>query len=244
MLYFISDLHLADDTPGIFALFRALLDRIADEGNSLYILGDLFAVWIGDDDDAPFAQDVACLLRDAAEQGLRIFFQRGNRDFLVGNAFASAAQLELLPDPYCLKAPGTPEKSFLLTHGDILCTEDGDYQAFRRQVRDSAWQQNFLQKPLGERRKLAAALQAESVREKGRKADYQMDVSNCAVEDLMRAYGQSTLLHGHIHRPGRHQHLLDGLSLERWVLADWSESQGEYLFWDCKTLTRQAFFLP
>jgi len=240
LLYFISDLHLADDTPGIFALFRALLDRIAREGNSLYILGDLFSVWIGDDDDAIFAQDAIGLLRHAANQGLRIFFQRGNRDFLAGAAFAKSARLELLPDPYRLIAPGEPEKIFLLTHGDILCTEDGEYQAFRRQVRDPVWQSDFLQKPLTERRKLAALIQAESAQEKGRKADYQTDVSGSAVEDMIRPYGQPTLLHGHTHRTGRYYHLVNGLTIERWVLKDWSESQGEYLCWDGETLTRQA----
>jgi len=246
LLYFISDLHLSDETPGIFALFRALLEQIADEGNALYILGDLFAVWIGDDDDAPFVQETTRLLRQAAGQGLRIYFQHGNRDFLVGDAFANAAQLTLLPDPYRLEAastaPGESKQALLLTHGDILCTEDADYQVFRRQVRDPLWQRDFLQKPLTERRRLAAALQTESLLAKERKAEYQMDVSERAVAELIRAYERQalTLLHGHIHRPGHYRHQADGTPVERWVLADWAENRGEYLVWNGETLTRHA----
>jgi len=243
LLYFVSDLHLADDTPGIFALFRALLARIAKEGNSLYILGDLFEVWIGDDDDAPLAEAVSGLLSHAALRGLKIFFLHGNRDFLLGKDFAQRARMELLPDPYCLEAPGAA-KSFLLTHGDMLCTEDAAYQAFRRQVRGPLWQQDFLHKPVAERRQLAAAIQKESSREKGQKADYLMDVGSDAVADLVRQHGKPglspTLLHGHTHRPDRHQHLINGLPVERWVLADWSETRGECLVWDGEALRREA----
>ncbi|MDR1849000.1 MAG: UDP-2,3-diacylglucosamine diphosphatase [Zoogloeaceae bacterium] len=245
MLYFISDLHLSNKTPGISALFRALLERIAEEGNALYILGDLFAVWIGDDENAPFAQEAKRLLREAANRGLKIFFQHGNRDFLVGDTFARAAQLTILPDPYRLEVPtasDVPQKSLLLTHGDILCTEDAKYQALRRKVRNPDWQQKMLRIPRFMRRMYAFALKTGSMREKGRKTDYQMDVSNHAVEEMIRGHGKRplALLHGHIHRPGQYRHQVDDLPVERWVLADWAEDRGEYLTWDGATLTRHA----
>ncbi|MDR2788270.1 MAG: UDP-2,3-diacylglucosamine diphosphatase, partial [Candidatus Accumulibacter sp.] len=170
MLHFISDLHLSPRTPGIEALFRAFLASIAPpengEPNALYILGDLFDTWIGDDDDSPFAGSIAAALKTASSAGTRLFFLRGNRDFLLGADFIRKAGMTLLPDP-CLLS--TPQRRFILSHGDSLCVNDSAYQQFRAQTRAPAWQADFLQKTLPERRRLAASLRQQSQMEKDRK---------------------------------------------------------------------------
>ncbi|MDR2636717.1 MAG: UDP-2,3-diacylglucosamine diphosphatase [Zoogloeaceae bacterium] len=241
MLHFISDLHLSPQTPGIEALFRAFLAAIAPpengEPNALYILGDLFDTWIGDDDDSPFAASIASALKTASDAGLRLFFLHGNRDFLLGADFARQAGLTLLPDPYLLS---TPQWQFILSHGDSLCANDLAYQQFRAQTRAPAWQADFLQKPLPERRRLAAALRQQSLMEKNRKPAYLTDLAPGATDDFLRQHGYATFIHGHTHRPARHEHIVDGICVERWVLSDWSEERGETLSWNGETLRRQS----
>jgi len=239
VLYFISDLHLSPQTPGIEALFRAFLADLASpkngEPNALYILGDLFDAWIGDDDDRPFAQDIAAALKAASDAGVLLFFLPGNRDFLLGADFARKAGLTLLPDPTLLS---TSQWQFVLSHGDSLCTNDLAYQQFRNQTRAPAWQADFLQKPLSERLRLAADLREQSNIEKNRKPAQLTDLAPGATDDFLRQHGYATFIHGHTHRPARHDHIVDGICVERWVLADWSEDHGEALVCDGENLRR------
>lgn len=239
MLYFISDLHLSPQTPGIEAIFRAFLADLASpkngKPNALYILGDLFDVWIGDDDDSPFAESIAATLKATGDAGVRLFFLHGNRDFLLGADFARKSGMTLLPDPALLS---TPEGQFILSHGDSLCTDDLAYQQFRRQIRTPAWQADFLQKPIPERRRLAAALREQSVVENSLKPTQLTDLTSGATEDFLRQHGYATFIHGHTHRPAQHNHIVDGICVERWVLSDWSEDRGEALLWNGEHLQR------
>ena len=160
MILFISDLHLSPRTPGATSLFLAFLAGRARQAEALYILGDFFEAWVGDDDgDDPFHRQIIDALRAASDSGLAIYLLHGNRDFLLGAGFATASGVTLLPDPYVLSLPTW---QFVLSHGDALCTDDTAYQAFRRQVRDPAWQQAFLAKPLAERQAIARHMRAQS----------------------------------------------------------------------------------
>jgi UDP-2,3-diacylglucosamine hydrolase len=242
LIYFISDLHLSPQTPGALAIFEAFLVRVAHPDHCLYILGDLFEAWTGDDDaDWPAHKKTVAALFKARQAGLGVYFLHGNRDFLLGEKFATAAGLTLLPDPYLLS---TPEWQFVLSHGDALCTDDIAYQQFRARTRHPQWRQDFLAKPLVERRAIAAALRAQSAAEKNKKPAYQMDLNPGATDDFLRQHGYATFIHGHTHRPARHDHLVDGIHVERWALADWSEKQGEALVWDGAQLRREILLPP
>jgi UDP-2,3-diacylglucosamine hydrolase len=199
-------------------------------------LGDLFDAWIGDDDrDDPFHADIILSLRAAADSGLSINLLHGNRDFLLGADFAAAAGVRLLPDPFVLS---TADWQFVLAHGDALCLDDTAYMAFRAQVRNPAWQAALLAKPLSERRAIAAQMRAESVASQ-QSAGYS-DLQAAATDDFLRAHGYATFIHGHTHQPATHDHLVDGIHVERWVLADWHEDRGECLVWDGVALRREA----
>jgi UDP-2,3-diacylglucosamine hydrolase len=211
--WFISDLHLDPSRPAVTAAFKAFLEDIRGSA-ALYILGDLFEAWPGDDDDAPLARDVRVALRQLTAAGTSAYLLRGNRDFLLGHAFCEATGSALLPDPTVINLHGVET---LLMHGDTLCTRDTDYQAFRRTVRDSAWQAGVLAKSLAERRALAASLREESREAAVDKTPAAMDVTPEAVDAAMTAHGASRLVHGHTHRPGRHHHRA-GI---RWVLGAW-----------------------
>ena len=241
MLHFLSDLHLSPDAPGITRLF---LDYLAGEARTaarIFILGDLFEAWPGDDalDDPEddFARDVADRLRALADSGTGVAVQHGNRDFLLGDRFAERSGATLLPDPYVLSLPAW---QFVLSHGDALCTDDADYQAFRAQVRAPAWRAAFLARPLAERQAAAAAMRLRSEASKREKTAQAMDLNAAATDDFLRRHGYATLIHGHTHRPAEHHHLVDGIHVERWVLADWREERGEYLAWDGRRLARHA----
>lgn len=224
---FISDLHLAEERPRTAEHFFRFLGEEARGARSLYILGDLFEYWIGDDDlDDPFNARITRALAETARAGVEILFLHGNRDFLVGGRWAAAAGVRLIPDPAQVELYGTPT---LLMHGDTLCLDDKPYQAFRAQVRDPAYQRAFLAKPLAERRALVRKLREESARAKGEKSEALMDVTPAAVEEILRRHGYPRLIHGHTHRPARHLHPVDGRSCERWVLADWDEERGGFL---------------
>jgi len=217
---FISDLHLDAARPEITSALAAFLDNNTD-CNALYVLGDLFEAWVGDDDDAPLAAETAALFHRFSAAGPRLFFMCGNRDFLLGEDWCARAGGSLLADPTVTDIQG---RQVLLMHGDSLCTGDAEYMAFRAQARDPQWQAAILARPLAERRALAAQLRTMSREANSNKAEDIMDVTPSEVEREMAERGVSLLIHGHTHRPACHE--LD--FGERWVLGDW-DSHGWYL---------------
>ena len=222
---FISDLHLCPSRPEIGRTFVDFLTGAARQADALYILGDLFEYWAGDDDLADaFNSTIVEALRTCAAH-VPVHLMHGNRDFLLGATFAMAAAVRLIDDPLVINCGGVPT---LLTHGDALCTDDIAYMRYRAEVRSKAWIDAFLETPLPERKARIEALRRESEAEKKRKPPEIMDVNNGAVEVLLRGHGCPRLIHGHTHRPARHEHLVDGRRCERWVLADWYAS-GSYL---------------
>jgi UDP-2,3-diacylglucosamine hydrolase len=224
---FISDLHLSEERPRTVERFFRFLEEDARGARSLYILGDLFEYWIGDDDlEDPFNARITRALAETSRAGVEIVFLHGNRDFLVGDRWAAAAGARLIPDPTQVELYGAPT---LLMHGDTLCLDDKPYQAFRAQVHDPAYQQQFLSKPLPERRALVLSLREQSMRAKEQKSEAIMDVTPAAVEEVLRRHGYPRLIHGHTHRPARHLHRVDGRFCERWVLTDWDEGRGGFL---------------
>lgn len=230
---FISDLHLCEDRPDIVRAFETFMLGPARDAQALYVLGDLFEYWAGDDDDAPLGTVVADAFSALAAGGTRIYFVAGNRDFLVGPGYAARASFEILPDPSLITLDG---QRFVISHGDALCTDDIVYQTYREQFRTPAWQQAFVARPLADRKQLIAAMRQQSMAAKQEKDATIMDVNAQAVAVLLREYGYPTLIHGHTHRPARHVHEVDGHLCERWVLADW-DRQAAYLEWDGHTLT-------
>jgi UDP-2,3-diacylglucosamine hydrolase len=245
VIYFISDLHLAPQTPGAARIFLDFLGGRARAAEQLYILGDLFEAWPGDDciddPDDEFNHVIVDALRALSDSGVSVAVMHGNRDFLLGDEFAARSGAKLLRDPHVLSLPAW---QFVLSHGDLLCTDDRDYQAFRAEVRQPAWRLAFLDKALTERKAIAAALRAQSEhakQEKIRQAQQAlMDVNPGATDDFLRRHGYATLIHGHTHRPATHAHLVDGIHVERWVLSDWHEDRGECLCWDGQQLRREA----
>jgi len=216
----ISDLHLDPRRPRILDLFADLLAGEARRADALYILGDLFDSWIGDDDDAALAAQVAQATRALRDSGVPIWFMHGNRDFLLGADYAARAGMSLLADPSVVELGG---ERVLLMHGDTLCTDDTEYLKFRALVRDPRWQAQFLAKPLAERRAFAAQARGESRRHTSAAKPEIMDVNQEAVAAAMRTHGVHKLIHGHTHRPATHHFDLDGRTAERVVLGDWYE---------------------
>ena len=225
---FISDLHLREERPDLtqrFAVFLA--DTAASNVEVLFILGDLFEYWIGDDDlDAPFNEEVCDLLRSAADMGPRICFIAGNRDFLVGERFAARARMELLPETTVVMAGGT---ATLLMHGDTVCTDDLPYQEFRRMVRSKPWQEDFLARPLAERRAEVEKLRKRSAEAMLGKTAAIMDANPDSIRSALLANECTRLIHGHTHRPGHEQVMLGSGCAERWVLSDWDTARGDAL---------------
>lgn len=215
---FISDLHLSEETPAIEAGFFSFLERERD-ASALYLLGDIFEAWIGDDDDSPLAQRVISQLAAVSDRGTGLFLCRGNRDFMLGEQFAQAVGAELLPDQTVIDLAG---QRTLLMHGDTLCTDDTDYQALRTVLHDPNWQRDMLQKPLAERRALAQQLRAMSQQAASNKAEDIMDVNEGAVSAAAASASVTRLIHGHTHRPARH----DTSWGERIVLGDWTQQTG------------------
>jgi UDP-2,3-diacylglucosamine hydrolase len=225
---FISDLHLDPARPDITDQFLAFLRDEAAAAEAMYILGDLFEAWVGDDDPEPEKRRVVKALKALKIGGPPCFFMRGNRDFLTGEVFAARAGVRVLPDPSVVDLYG---ERVLLMHGDTLCTDDTEYQAFRRTVRDPAWQERFLAQPLAHRLAMAAQARDASRRHTGAKPAAIMDVNADAVAEALRSAGVDTLVHGHTHRPGVHTRRVDGRATTRIVLGDWYE-QGSVLRWD------------
>lgn len=215
---FISDLHLHESRPLITRAFFHFLHTQAPTAQALYILGDFFDAWIGDDDDSDLPQDVARELFSLKQKGVAIYFQHGNRDFLLSDAYAQKAGMTLLPESVVINLYGTPT---LLLHGDTLCTADKDYQQFRSMVRSVQWQQQILSQPLAARRALAAQLREKSQSMNSIKAEDIMDVTPDEVITQMTQARVTRLIHGHTHRPARHTLNINGKAAERIVLGDW-----------------------
>ncbi len=243
-VHFISDLHLSADRPALTAVFERYLAGPVRAADRLYILGDLFEYWSGDDDlDDPLNTRIAEQLASLAESGCQIFFMHGNRDLLIGEGFATRANLKILPEPGLIQLG---DERFVLCHGDNLCTDDIAYQAFRTQVRNPAWQAGFMSQPLAARKQFIAGLRMKSEAAKSEKTAEIMDVNADAVAALIRDNGFPRLIHGHTHRPDIHRVDVEGHACERWVLADWRDetetAQGEVLVWADGNLSRQPLY--
>ncbi|MCJ8168044.1 UDP-2,3-diacylglucosamine diphosphatase [Atopomonas sediminilitoris] len=217
---FISDLHLEAERPDITRAFLRFLDQEAQGCAALYILGDFFEVWIGDDAQAPFQRDIATRLKALSAVGTVIYLMHGNRDFMLGKAFCRQAGATLLADPTVITLAG---ERTLLTHGDLLCTEDLGYQKMRRLLRNpvSLWLLRHL--PLSKRQQLARKLRNQSKNSTQMKAAAIMDVTPSAVTAYLQQYGCTRMIHGHTHRPARHPLTLPNASAERIVLGDWDQ---------------------
>ena len=221
---FISDLHLDDARPRTNELFLAFMAGPATRAEALYILGDLFEFWIGDDAiDLPLNRMVVDALAALSRRGTRLHFMHGNRDFLVRDGFAAATGATLLADPTKVDLYG---RHTLLMHGDTLCTDDIAYQKFRAQVHDPAQQAAFLARTMAERDAFVRGVRSQSDAAKAGKSEEIMDVAPRAVEEMLRQHAYPTLIHGHTHRPATHVLEVDGHRCERWVLTDWYESGG------------------
>ncbi|MEM9532768.1 MAG: UDP-2,3-diacylglucosamine diphosphatase [Pseudomonadota bacterium] len=217
---FVSDLHLDPGRPEFFAQFEALLARYEGRYGALYLLGDLFEFWIGDDFPNPMADATAELLSRLSSRGTPIYFMAGNRDFLLGEDYARRCGMTLLEDPTVIDLNGRP---VLLTHGDELCTDDLPYQQFRAQVRQPEWITYFLSRSLEERLAMAReAREASQAHTSGASGEI-MDVNQDAVEALMTRHGVAHMIHGHTHRPETHHFELNGAPAQRLVLGDWYE---------------------
>ena len=223
---FLSDLHLEDGRPEAVAWLTGFLGGPAREADAVYILGDLFEYWIGDDALSRTARTLAGSARELADRGVPIGFVHGNRDFLLGAAYAAQAGFDLLPETVALDLYGTPA---VLLHGDTLCTDDHEYQAVRAQTRDPAWQRQLLSMSVEERLELARNARDASKTHTGNTAAEIMDVNPQAVLEAFEASGAHLMIHGHTHRPAVHEvPLADGTTARRIVLADWYD-HGSYL---------------
>ena len=221
---FISDLHLTPDQPAITQSFLDFVKGPATRAEALYILGDLFEYWIGDDDlSDPFNASVVDALRTLSRRGVALKLMQGNRDVLLGNEFARACNASLIADPTLLDVYGTPT---LLMHGDTLCTDDVEYMKWRAKAHNPDFQEKFLAQPIPERRRLILGMRQKSEEHKLGQTPAIMDVANHAVDAALRESAYPRLIHGHTHRPARHVHVVDGRACERWVLTAWHEHGG------------------
>lgn len=216
--YFISDLHLHPGRDDLAQGLFNFLDTTISDGDTLYILGDFFDAWIGDDEDQPYYIGIKQKLATLAERKITLYFMHGNRDFLIQSGFAKDTSARLIADPTLIELAG---KKVLLMHGDSLCTQDVEYMAFRGQVRNLAWQQTILALPLAQRRLMAAEMRKKSMSMNSNKAEDIMDVTPAEVDVVMQAHSADILIHGHTHRPARHQ--LEN-HRERIVLGDWDKT--------------------
>jgi len=227
---FISDLHCEAGRDDIGAQFCDFLQGEARRADALYILGDLFESWIGDDDPNPHYAVIKKEIRALAESGVPVYFMHGNRDFMIGGDFAEQTGVRLLPDPLIVDLYG---ERVLLSHGDAWCTDDHEYQAIRKMTRNPQWQAMMLAKPLAERQAIATQARATSRATNAMKSEEIMDVNAAAITDAFRTSGASTILHGHTHRPAIHELEIDGRKLRRIVLGDWYE-QGSVVRWNAE----------
>ena len=214
---FISDIHLSEDNHHLTDAFKAFLNESKETCTHLFILGDLFEIWIGDDDDNPFIQDIKKALINFTSDGPETFLMHGNRDFLIGETFASEVGISLLPDPYTLNINSMKT---ILSHGDFLCTDDADYIEFRNKVRSEEWQKDFLSKSINERNEIANSLRSDSRDATSEKSLEITDANLEAVNSFIQENKPDIFIHGHTHRPKIHEHN----SSKRVVLGDWDKS--------------------
>jgi UDP-2,3-diacylglucosamine hydrolase len=233
---FISDLHLDAGTPEIGAQFLEFLEREGRGADALYILGDLFESWIGDDDPNPHYAGMKSAIRRRVDSGTLVYFMHGNRDFLIGDRFADETGVRILADPCIIGLYGN---RVMLSHGDVLCTDDFEYQQVRAMTRNPEWQSMMLSKSLGERKEVAERARTQSQARNAMLPEHIMDVNQEAVEQAMRSNGVSLLLHGHTHRPAIHEFELDGKPATRIVLGDWYD-QGSVVRWDEQGFTLEV----
>ena len=215
---FIADLHLDPKRPVVFNLALNFLTHRACQADALYILGDLFEVWVGDDDETLTYQSIWAALHNLTTSGIPVFIMHGNRDFLLGQHFAATTGSQLIYEPYLIDLYGTQT---LLMHGDSLCTLDTDYQAFRQQVRNPQWQAQFLALPLAQRHQMAQQARAESLTKGQITAEAIMDVTPEAVRAALETHDIYTLIHGHTHQAAKHELAIKGQTAHRWVVGDW-----------------------
>ena len=233
---FISDLHLADERPGITQILLRFLSAQARDCDALYLLGDIFEYWIGDDASMPGYSAACDALKALTATGVPVYFMRGNRDFLVGEAFASETGLQILNDPTVIDLYGTPT---LLTHGDALCTDDLKHQEFRAFALDPANQAQILSLPIAQRDRIAQGIRLLSKSNNALEAADIIDVNQQAIEDCLREHQLKHMIHGHTHRPATHTFELNGEVATRIVLSDWHDQAGSVLVCEpsgCKTL--------
>jgi UDP-2,3-diacylglucosamine hydrolase len=229
--HIISDLHLSHERPDLFALFEQYMQTIAIQSDRLYVLGDLFEVWIGDDcinltdGSAKLYLDVIALFKDYSENHGELFFMHGNRDFLLSKAFEAVTGGTLLEEPFCINING---HQVALMHGDSLCTDDVSYQEFRTMVRNPVWQTEFLSYPIDKRIEIAMGLRQQSQQAQSEKSNEIMDVNPQSVIEFFEKYEVNTLIHGHTHRQATHQLNANNKQVNRVVLSDWG-LKGFYL---------------
>lgn len=223
--YFIADLHLSAERTDIIGCFHTFLKNTAVQADALYILGDLFEVWLGDDDITPFTLDIAAALNELHKSGTKLYFIHGNRDFMMRNRFAKSAGMELLPEAVVIDLYGKPT---LIMHGDTLCTKDYEYQAFRKKSRGWWWPRLVRALPLSTRRNIAAKGRVKSKANQENLTEEIMDVTPEEVILQMQKYKVKQLIHGHTHRPAIHEIVVEDSPAKRIVLGDWYE-QGSVL---------------
>jgi len=218
---FISDLHLQAEMPATTTAFLSFLEQHARHAQQLYLLGDIFEYWAGDDDlNSPFPQRIVRALKEVSDAGVELFWMAGNRDFLVGQEFAAATKTTLLADPHILTYA---DQRYLLSHGDLLCTDDVAYQQFRTQVRQPEWQAAFLARPLDERKNMIANMRLQSQLHQQQQAAVITDVNQNTVDQFFSNHHVQILIHGHTHRPALHRRTEVGISTTRYVLSDWDQ---------------------
>ncbi|MBX2867504.1 MAG: UDP-2,3-diacylglucosamine diphosphatase [Acidiferrobacterales bacterium] len=220
---FISDLHLTPDRPHSTEMFTTFASGARKYLNGLYILGDLFEYWIGDDGVSALGHEsTEAAIRSVVDSGVPVYFLHGNRDFLVGEQFAKRTGCQLLPDPVVVEEDGL---RILLTHGDALCTDDIDHQTARKQMLTSKWKLAFLNNPLESRFETADQMRKQSAVAKKTKSMEIMDVNQSAVEAMMKEHQVDIMIHGHTHKPAAHEFEIDGKLARRYVLGDWYEQK-------------------
>jgi len=227
---FVSDLHLEAERPDIASQFLKFLETEASEADDLYILGDLFEAWVGDDDPNTHYFTIKRALRKLVDGGIPVYFMHGNRDFMIGRGFANETGVEILKDPYRVNMYG---QKALLSHGDVLCTDDVQYQRVRKMTRDPDWQATILARPLKDRLRMAEEARRQSLEQTLNLSMEIMDVNQDAVRKVIQEFKVDVLLHGHTHRPAIHEVDLGNRKAKRIVLGDWY-TQGSVVRWDSR----------